>query len=154
MTGDNKQEFLIAGDIYHIGEVQAYGPKNFEKALVALVLRDSQDEKWDQYPPFAFSRESLDQLRSGDFQVGDSVEIVFNIKGNRHKQDSGKFFPELAAKSIRHAGQQRHQKGRPARREEPPQQREYKLGKPRSGNTGVEAHWSPGGRGEEDDINF
>lgn len=69
-----------SGRVIHVGETKTVGEKGFRKRL--LVVTD-ESEKYAQEVPFEFTQDNVDKLDR--VNVGDTVEVSYNIRGNAHK---------------------------------------------------------------------
>jgi len=82
----------ITGTVKEVGEVQTFS-SGFTKAV--LVVTDSSG-KFEQDIPFEFLKESVEKLDG--VEVGDEVEVTFDIRGNEY---NGKYYCSLVGWKLK-----------------------------------------------------
>ena len=81
----------IAGTLRKIGEIKSYGTNGFTKREFVIET----DEKYPQEVKLELYKDDCSLLDA--FEVGDSLDATFNIKGNEYK---GNYYVNLQAWKI------------------------------------------------------
>jgi hypothetical protein len=91
-------EASVRGKVHLIEETKTYGQNGFRKRLVVL---EQENDRFTNYIPLDFIRESCDQV--DQMNVGDEVEVKYSLSGRRWQKDPSsevKFFLNAEAISF------------------------------------------------------
>jgi hypothetical protein len=87
------ETYTFTGRVIHIGDVQEFGSNGFYKR--DLILSDEAD-KYPQEINFECAKKAADD--AGDLDIGDQVEVAFDLRGREWK---GRWFSSLNAWKIK-----------------------------------------------------
>lgn len=85
----------ISGKVIHVGEIETFGAKGFQKRIFVIKT----DDKFPQELPFELSGEKLTLINDYDPANEDLIEVEYNLKG---RPWNGKWF--LSAEAWRITG--------------------------------------------------
>jgi hypothetical protein len=91
-------EASVRGKVHLIEETKTYGQNGFRKRLVVL---EQENDRFTNYIPLDFIRESCDQV--DQLKVGDDVEVKYRLSGRKWQKDPAsevRFFLNAEASSF------------------------------------------------------
>jgi single-strand DNA-binding protein len=108
----------IKGKIKLIGDVKEYGSNGFTKREFVLTT----EEKYPQEVKLELYKDDCEVLE--DYDVGDSIEATFNIKGNEYK---GNYYVNLQAWKLSSSSEENNSESKPEKKTKPNKQKEPEL---------------------------
>ena len=108
----------IKGKIKLIGDVKEYGSNGFTKREFVLTT----EEKYPQEVKLELYKDDCEVLE--DYDVGDSIEATFNIKGNEYK---GNYYVNLQAWKLSSSSEESNSDSKPEKKTKPKKQKEPEL---------------------------
>ena len=124
MSQEKQLAYTVRGTISEIKDIAYVG--NFSKREFCVKVEDG---KYPQEIKLEMTQKNVDTLDA--YEVGDEVDVHFNIRGNRAK--SGSVYNNLTAWKITQIGRGGH---------------------PKPKETGAPKDWRPSAKHDEDGIDF
>lgn len=124
MSQEKQLAYTVRGTISEIKDIAYVG--TFQKREFCVKVEDG---KYPQEIKLEMTKDKVSVLDA--YEVGDEVDVDFNLRGNRAK--SGSVYNNLTAWKITQIG---------------------RGGRPKPKETGVPKDWRPSARQDEDEISF
>ena len=124
MSQEKQLAYTVRGTISEIKDIAYVG--TFQKREFCLKVEDG---KYPQEIKLEMTKDKVSILDA--YEVGDEVDVDFNIRGNRAK--SGSVYNNLTAWKITQIG---------------------RGGRPKPKETGMPKDWRPSAKHDEDEISF
>lgn len=105
-----------SGIIHHIGEIESFGSKGFQKREIVLMV--DPDKEYPETVPFTLTKEKMEL--ADDLEVGQYVTIKF-FSGGRYWEKGDRYFGENKAWVIKAEGDSQRPAPEPEKNQEPAQ---------------------------------